>query len=840
MKLSFNWLKDFVNLNDLTVEEVAHRLTMGAFEVEEITKVGPDIEGPVVMGEILEINPHPDADKIRLTKTIVEEGGEPLDIVCGAQNIEVGQRIPVALPGAKVLDRKTGKQFTIKASEIRGAKSNGMLCSPNELGIEGGDSEGILILDKKNYKVGEDAIESLALKPDWILNVEPRSNRGDALSVYGLAREVAAILELPLVNPFKNSSKIDSTAKNDDSNFKVEIDNLDDCPLFTIRVIEGIKVGASPSWLTRRLEAVGLRPVNNIVDITNYVMLETGQPLHAYDLDKLAGSIKVRRGKDADAITLIDGKKRDLNSEMLLITDEHNPLGVAGVMGGKDSEISDSTVNIALEAASFAPKRVRRASRLLGLTSDSSQRFERGVDIKNVVNASNRATSLILEHACLDDAKVYNLDSAGEESYEPARIKLRVSEIKRILDIDLDVSRLKEYLESLEFKVIDQGESELTCEIPSFRSGDVSREIDLVEEVARLYGYDNIEESMPEKTPAPPEIEKFEKKIRNALTGQGLSEAWISSLRPEEEEDENSVGVLNPLSSDHKVLRQSLIPGLLQSVKFNIDHGSENPWLFEIGRGYKKKQNNNGDNATGSDTGAIEYPLVACAITGSNLIQFNHGYMPKEGSSRKNETKMYESVDFYRIKGLAENLFLEAGIHPSKIKFEKQDHCPKYFHPYRNCTVTVASMSSDKSKKKREQLKAGWIAEIHPREIKKLGLKDPVFVMELDLNILETASAPTKFREPAQTPVIVRDLTADLDIAVNQGDVMREISKAAGKNLIEVHLVSVFDLSETVRSLSFRLCFQDKNETLKAEDVEKRLNKVRNTLTHQLQASFRA
>lgn len=406
MKLSYKWLSEFVDLSGITPEEVAEKLTMNAFEVEDIHLVGANITGPLVVGKILEIHQHPNADKIRLTKVLLKEDSEPVEIVCGASNIEVGHIIPVALPGAIVINRKDGSPLPIKRSEIRGVTSNGMLCSPSELGLQGFDVDGILILSDleqisikgNGIKIGADAKEVLELSSDSVLNVGSRSNRGDALSVIGLAREVAALTGRAMKVAVSDLSKHGKQIKPNQA-ITTRIENEEDCPLLTIRYIEGLKVGPSPREIVRKLEAIGVRSVNNVVDITNYVMHEMGQPLHAYDVSKLQSKvIQARRAKAGETLVTINEKEQKLTDEVLVIAGENEVLGVAGVMGGKGSEISDDTVAIALEAAAFSQARVRRGSRLLGLSSDSSLRFERGVDVESVIAASDRAASLIMQY----------------------------------------------------------------------------------------------------------------------------------------------------------------------------------------------------------------------------------------------------------------------------------------------------------------------------------------------------------------------------------------------------------------------------------------------------------
>ena len=453
MKLSFDWLGDFVDLSGISPHELAEKLTMGAFEVEEVTVFGADLVGPIVVGEIVEIHPHPNADKIRLTKTRIKEGDEPLEIVCGAQNIEVGQRVPVALPGAKVVNRKDGSALLIKASAIRGVHSNGMLCSPPELGMDLGEGagEGILILNGNGKKpeLGQDIQQLLGLTPDYILHVEPRSNRGDALSVQGLAREVAALFNRPLKTPVWSLDEL-TTAPTATGSFTIwrqedkQTSNQADCPYFSLHEIGNVKIGPAPAFVSRRLEAIGMRSINNVVDITNYVMHELGQPLHAYDKAKLNHTaIGVRRAREdgSEKITTLDGRERILTGEMLVIVDapgidsvapQAEIIGVAGIMGGQNSEVSDSTTTLLLEAACFGQAVVRRGSRLLGLSSDASLRFERGVDVASVLNAGQRAAYLIGKYCTTSGAQAVTLSTSGSNQVAPNKITLRLPQIKRM------------------------------------------------------------------------------------------------------------------------------------------------------------------------------------------------------------------------------------------------------------------------------------------------------------------------------------------------------------------------------------------------------------------------
>jgi|AGTN01.2.fsa_nt_gi phenylalanyl-tRNA synthetase, beta subunit, non-spirochete bacterial len=854
MKLSYSWLSEYVDLEGLTPEEVAEKLTMGAFEVEDIEKAGPDLTGPVVAGEIIEINPHPNADKIRLTKVKVKASDQPLDIVCGAGNIEVGQRIPVALPGAVVVNRKTGEKLEIVKSEIRGVPSNGMLCSPPELGITDGDTEGILILARPGedsldaIELGTDIIKHMSLQREYVLNVAPRSNRGDALCVLGLAREVAALTGRALKSPASSAEEAakvsgeDGQHNGDSKEFATSIESAEDCQFFSIRILKNVKVGPSPAWMVRRLESVGVRSVNNVVDITNYVMLEYGQPLHAYDLALIAGpSLNVRRAKGHEKLVFIDGKERQLNEEVLAITDDEKVVGVAGIMGGKGSEITDDTTSIALEAASFDQARVRRGSRLLGLSSDSSTRFERGVDVETVKKASDRAAYLIEKYAAGTSAvqreKFY---FSGNAVSNPVSIDVRLNQVKRMLDCELTADDIQRFLTSLGFVVEPHSEpGKVKVAIPSFRRSDVTREIDVIEEICRMYGYNNLPDQMPQVTVCPEPPNKLVSLVSRVVTGQGFSEAWISSLRPiSEYADDNQtlVKVLNPLSADHQVLRQSLLPGLIDAVKYNQDRGRRAVWLFELGRSYIH---------LGGEV--KETSKIAGIASGQQVSTVSiGGSKDAAGAKESPHLEMRDQVDFFRIKGVVENLLLAAGVDLSNARFVPQsiEGTPKVLHPYRSCTVAVVSQETDKSKKQKGQneealVELGWIGEIHPGMARRKDLRQPAYLFEIDLDALGALSGQRHFSELPSTPTVTRDLTVDVAAEQDQGAVQTTIESAGGNLLIECELVSIYQLSAEQKSLSYRLTFQDGQKTLTAEEVEQKLQKIRNTLTHRLGATFR-
>ena len=853
MKLSFDWLSEFVDLSGLTAHQVAEKLTMGAFEVEEVTIIGPDLEGPIVVGEIIEIHQHPNADKIRLTKTRIKEGEEPLDIVCGAANIEVGQIIPVALPGAKVVNRHDGSALLIKASAIRGVKSNGMLCSPPELGIaknlqEPGQDEGIWILNKNGSRaaselvLGSDVLPLLPSKADYILHVEPRSNRGDALSVRGLAREVAALFGRPLKKPDWSLADLQKSLgeKTPASKFsKAIVESSSDCPYITLRVMEGIEIGPSHPAIAARLEAIGMRTVNNVVDITNYVMHELGQPLHAYDAKHLkSDNLAVRRATNAETITTIDGKERKLNNEMLAVADDDTIVGVAGVMGGKDSEISDQTTELVLEAACFAPAVVRRGSRLLGLSSDASLRFERGIDPASVRHAAERAAFLIAQYCSKEgNAVVGPLIEAGSNQVEPGQVTLRSSQIKRILGIEVSPERIKELLTPLGFTVKGEGET-IEVSVPSFRKEDVKREIDLIEEVCRLNGYDAIVPSMPAATMAVARPDDTLDLAKNALTGMGLSEAWLSSLVPADQagiDKQLAVEVLNPLSKDHQLMRQSLVPGLINACGYNQDRGRKDVWLFEYGRVYfKELQKEN------KSTGVREDNHLAGLVSGQRFKSINQNS---------------PAVDYSLAKGMVENLLSSLNIDERKLAWrsitDSESNSLHWLHPYRTAVLTLNRPAKPNPNKDasatslfESNIVLGYVGELHPRFADSKGLRDKAFVFELDIDRLKKERKQKKFAGIATSPEIVRDITADFDATdkdVSYEQVSKLIWKQAGSNLRNSELVSVYRAAAESKkfSMTCRLTFQHPSETLTNEEIDKVLTTIRESLSRDLAASFR-
>ena len=526
MQVSLNWLNEFVDLSDIEVEQIAHELTMSGLEVEDVEEVKPKFTN-IKTVKIEKIDNHPNSDHLHLVT--VNTGSGLKTVVCGAQNIKEGQIVPYASVGSQVLDRKTGEMFTLTPAVIRGVESQGMLCSDDELGVAERnyqEEDGILILNRifPDVKIGEKVEEVLGFEKDYVLNVAPTANRGDQMSVIGVARELSAIFDKPL-----KFSPLQCTRDLSTNEFKVEIIDKDVCKYYSIGVLKDLKIKPSPDWMQKRLIASGVRAINNVVDITNYVMLEYGTPFHAFDLDKLNGYLCVRRAKQGEKIVTLDSVERELTTDSVLIADQTKGVCLAGVFGGENSEIDDNTKNIALEAAYFTPVSNRKSSRSVGYRSEACARFERGVDIEAIKPALMRAMQLMAE---LADAKITGVVEAGENKLDPTEITLRYAQIKRILGCEVAPERCIAILEKLGFEKLGGNEMAAKFLVPSYRAYDVTREIDLIEEIARINGYDKISPTLPSKNQTP-EIsleEKVIKKVHEHMLSAGLDEIQTSSL----------------------------------------------------------------------------------------------------------------------------------------------------------------------------------------------------------------------------------------------------------------------------------------------------------------------
>lgn len=814
MKLSTSWLEKFVSLDEISPEEVAHKLTMGAFEVEEIQKIGPKLKGPIVVGKILNIEKHPNADRLVVTK-VTTDGKNELVIVCGAKNIQVGQLVPVSLPGAIVLNRQDSSELVIKTSEIRGIKSFGMLCSPGELGLTTSDQSGIFIFPSET-KLGQDVIDYLSLNQEIVLEVASRSNRGDALSVFGLSKEISALTNKKLKEISFKEPKFDKSIQS----VSPKIENIKDTFLFYTATVENIKICESPSWLKKLLESVSIRPINNIVDITNYINFTFGQPMHAYDRAKLKGkTLTSRQAKKGEKILTLDGKVRELKEGVLVIADESGPVAISGIMGGKESEVSETTKDIVLEAAVFSPVKVRKGSRAVGLSSEASKRFERGVDSTFTYKALLKAIELIEELATSTShntkPKIGSIELTGQPENKEVKILLTTSEVKRVLGIDLTVKEISKLLESLDFKSKTINDNTLEVTVPSFRWIDCTRSIDLIEEVARLYGYDKIPQEAPPSTISAKKSYKAFENIKSYFLANGFSETCLSSLIGEQilnnkdfpYDTSSTISMLNPLSKEHSSLRQCLIPGLLQSVKLNQNHQIKEIKLFEIGKTYFFSKNTSGNE---KETGVIEKTKLAGIMSGS-----------KEHWSFKQSDPL-QSL-FFTAKGILEEFFKKYGCDVSFVSTEE-----KFLHP--NFALKIILNNTD----------LGIFGYLHPQTEKNLELIGPVILFELNLEpVLKLEEKDKTFKKISSQPTVERDITIDLSRKHPANLVTSEINKIISARVINVNLISVYELDNENRSLTYRLKMQDFEQTLTNKQIEDEVNSIKNHLSSCLQAKFR-
>lgn len=808
MLVSLEWLNEYVDTKDLTPEQIAHELTMSGLEVEGIEHIGAKFTD-IVVAQIKDIKPHPDAEKLRLVT--VFNGKETKEVVCGAQNIEVGQIIPFASIGSKVLDRKSGEQFELKPVKIRGVASEGMLCSADELGVDElglQEEDGILILNKiySDVKAGQDVKEVLNIKDDIVIHVAPTANRGDQMSIVGIAREVATLFNKPL-----NFSHIECTNKLNDIDFKVEIKDEDTCKYYAAGILKDIKLGKSPDWMQRRLLASGVRSINNIVDITNYVMLEYGQPLHAFDMDKLNNYLCVRRAKQGEKMVTLDEVERELKTDSVLIANENEAVAMAGLMGGYNSEVDNNTKNIALESAYFVPSTTRKSARSVGHRTEASARFERGVDIGAVKPALMRSIQLMIE---LADAKFEGLTEAGNDELPAIEITLRFAQIKRILGTEIPASKCIQILESLGFELLGKNNSAAKMLVPSYRRNDVTREIDLIEEISRIYGYDNIPATLPNKTQAA-EISdetKLLKSINQLFLGKGFNEVMTTSLTGiptlklvgMSYDDEKAVKVTNPQSEEHTMLRQNLIPNIINVVKHNNAQGEKNVWIYEIGKTYFVT-----GQADAKNTGVEEKRVLAGALTG------------EVNSSLWGQNKQ---SDFYSIKGVVESLFKLLNI-DNRIFFQPLEDV-EYLHPGRSAEVFLQH---------KQPVSLGKFGQLHPDTQKKAKINQPVFIFEIDLEaiIANTPKSTSKFKELPQYPSVTRDMAFIVPQSISNQEIEKAIKKASTKLFKNVNIFDVYQgehVEQGHKSVAYRITLQDVKSTLTDELVDAEISKIKDGL----------
>ncbi len=807
MQVSLNWLNEFVDISDIDVKQIAHELTMSGLEVEEIEEVKPKFTN-IQTVKIEKIDNHPNSDRLHLVTVNTKDGLKT--VVCGAQNIAEGQIIPYAQVGSQVLDRKTGEMFTLTPAVIRGVESQGMLCSADELGVsERGyqEEDGILILNRifPDVKIGENVENVLGFDKDYVLHVAPTANRGDQMSVIGVARELSAIFDRPL-----KFSPLECTRDLSTDCFKVEIIDEDVCKYYSLGILKDLKIKPSPDWMQKRLVASGVRAINNVVDITNYVMLEYGTPFHAFDLDKLNGYLCVRRAKEGEKIVTLDEVERTLTTDSILIASKDEGVCLAGVFGGANSEIDNNTKNIALECAYFTPQSNRKSSRSVGYKSEACSRFERGIDIEAIKPALMRAMQLLVE---LADAKIEGVVETGNNKLDPIEITLRYSQIKRILGCEIAPDKCISILENLGFTKLGGNDSAAKFLVPSFRSGDVTREIDLIEEVSRINGYDKITLTLPSKseTATISLEEKIIKKVNKLMLASGLDEIITNSLigKPMLDkflvpfDETKAVKVLNSASEECTMLRENMSGSILNCLKYNYDNGQKNFWAYEIGTTYNKIAESNEKSA-----GVAERRVLAGVLT---------------GDIENSKWQVKTQTDFYTLKGIMENLFNELDV-TKRIKLTACTDID-YYHPYRSAKVNILG---------KNLTCIGYFGQIHPILKDKMKIKgQDVFMFELDLDaLIEIIKEHTpRYKKLPQFPEVRRDLAFVINDDVTFDDIQRVIKGAVQQNIFKGS--EIFDvyqgenIEKGFKSLAFRIKMQDENATLTDEVIERQMSNVR-------------
>lgn len=787
MQVSINWLNKYVDTSSYTAEELAEKITKSGIEVEGVHYVGQPLEN-VVVGYVKSKEQHPNADKLSVCQ--VDVGNESLQIVCGAANVAEGQYVPVALPGSVLPG-----DFKIKKAVLRDVESNGMICSLDELGIEEQfiseqAKEGIFVFEEE-VTIGEPVNELLNMD-DAVLEFDLTPNRSDCLSMIGVAYEVAAVLDKEIHLPEEKLTPIDKSAE-DYINVVVEDQKL--APYYGAYMVKNVTVKASPLWMQNELLASGIRPINNIVDITNYVLLEYGQPLHAFDYDRLGTKeIVVRAAREGETIKTLDDKLRNLKAEHLLITNGQEPIAIAGVMGGANTEVHEGTKTVLLEAAYFDSLSVRKASQYTGLRSDASNRFEKGVDPNRVHLAALRALQLLEEHAdgqvLTGSVIVDNLDRSEKN------VEINVSEINRRLGTDISAKEIEDILRKLGFDFQSSGE-DYEVSIPT-RRGDISIFEDMLEEVARIYGYDHLPYTLPVNSSRPGGLSFSQAAVRNIksfLQGIGLSETITYSLTDQKlidkllspeyhEKDLKAVKLSMPLSEEHELMRLSLLPHILKSVAYNKARREADVALYEIGSIYL------GQNEGGQPE---EKKRLSCAITGN--------WLEHEWQQEK------KKVDFFVMKGITDALFSYLDLQVDYV----QTKLPE-MHPGRCARLEIKGAI------------IGFIGQVHPSFAKSLEI-DESYVLDLNLEkIIAILDKEPNYEQIPRYPSITRDVAFVVDEELPAAHIKKEIVKL-GSPLVKS--VKVFDLYEGdgleagKKSLAFRLIYQDPSRTLKDKEVEK-------------------
>ncbi|CAI9429618.1 phenylalanine--tRNA ligase subunit beta [Candidatus Ornithobacterium hominis] len=795
MKISYDWLREYIQ-TDLSIDKIAEVLTDIGLEVEGVEKIGvdeKDLEGFVV-GEVIECLPHPNADKLKITQ--VDLGQEfPVQIVCGAPNVATGQKVPVATIGT-LIKSADGSSFEIKKAKLRGESSHGMICSEKELNVSD-NNDGIWVLDK-NLPAGKPMKEVIDISLDYMIEIGLTPNRADAMSHFGVARDLhaalsakklASQLEIPFLEEIENTV----------GPFQIEIENEELCPAYYGAYIENVEIKESPQWLKKRLHAIGIKPSNNVVDITNYILHGLGQPLHAFDADTIAHQKIIVKTGFEENFKILDQTEKKLKKTDLIISDENKPLAIAGVMGGLDSSVKNSTKNIFLESAYFKPTGIRKTAKRLGINSDASFRYERGIDPNITGLALEKAIQLILEVG--GGVLVQKIKNRPREITD-FDVILKYRNLDLILGERIHRQKIKEILELLSIEIISENNDFLELKVPAYRV-DVQREIDVIEEILRIYGYNSI----PQKEKVSFSIVKgegferndFINRLSDFLVSCGFFEAMNISMYSEkydtkQPDTEKSIRLINSLSQDYNIMRRSLLPELIQNIQFNINRKNENLRLFEIGHAYEKTANAYQENFR-----------LALAVSGKSNTQH---WQNKE-----------TELDLFYLKGIIEALFQQLGI--QKINFTQENQTLKIQLNRKEIGVLKVISNGDKNYK----------------------LSQNVVAAEIELQPIFEAyqSQQVKFSSIPKFPLVTRDLALLLDKQIQYEEILKTIHQLQIQEIKNISLFDVFEGEQLKdkKSYAIRLEILNPSKTMTDHEIDQIMNKVITELKKQLKANLR-
>ena len=800
MKVTLNWIKEFLNIDKLDAAEVAEMLTMSGTEVEKVEYISSKFN-KIIIGQIKSFIKHPNADKLSLCR--VDSGNRELKIVCGANNFKEGDKVALALEGAKI------GTFEIKRSKIRGEYSEGMMCSEAELGLSS-ESEGIMILDSE-YPIGADFASTVGLG-DVVFDLEITPNRPDCLSIIGIAREISAMTDYKLTIP--ESSIDDEINSNNDLSIKIEDTGL--CTRYSAMIFEDIPVKDSPAWLKNRLVLCGIRPIDLIVDLTNYVMLETGQPLHAFDRDLLSSNeIIVRKAISGEEIRTIDDSVRKLEEDALIIADEKKAVALAGIMGGKDTEINSNTKNVLLESANFNGPSIMNTSQKIGLRSEASNRFEKKLDPELTVFALKRFNQLLKKitgHAyknCIYD----NYKKTDRQR----DLVLRTEKVEDVLGQPIEISRISDILNSLgiDSKI---NKNNLEAKVPSFRFEDLEREIDLIEEVARIYGYNNIISRPTQLSGNRGKYSKGQlniKRIRNTLADIGLNEVinysfiglkeYKDAMLDREDDYNKYIEIVNPINEDFKIMRTSLLPSLLQTVKNNINRNIRDIEIFEISKVFINRGRLLPD----------EPQKLGILLSGR--------------AEQKSWTGEERVFDFFDLKGIVENIIGSLYVRP-ELKIAEKEY--SFFHPGISGDLMI------------NNIKTGILGRVHPLIIESMEIDQDTYYGEIDLDIFNgNISGLKTYEKISAFPAIEIDLAIVVDENIKNDDIAIEIEKSGPEILRSIRLFDIYrgeQVEQGKKSMAYSLSFREDNRTLKDNEVEIAVNRIVESLEKKLDARLRA